>query len=191
MKLAYLIALVLLVIPATSTGQKKSDVDPRVSRLEKTIDSLRSQLRFHNMLYQHSEIEISGIRARLALEMNRNFVYFASVFEDDADFKDGKGYQRVFRFHGYHSASHFADQYRNDRAGWLRLVRNHVKSITDIIQGGQTESIQYEEYTTFPHRVVIVFLDNSKADEVLIESDSHLKSLKVRLDGILQDVGWD
>ena len=192
MKIILLFSLFLIANLTTVNAQKKQDLDSRVSRLEKTIDSLGAQLRFSYVRYGDSDIEISGIRARLALEMNRNFVYFATVNEGDTDSKDGRGCQRVFRFYGYHSASYFADRYGDDRAGWLRLVRQHIKIITQIIQGGRSELLHDSEgYTYYPHRVIITFLDNSKPDEVLIEADSHLKSLKVRIEGILQEVGWD
>ena len=72
------------------------------------------------MLFSHDDIEINKIRSRLALEMNRNFTYFAYFYEADPDQKDGKGYQRIFILNGFRSVADHNNSITNNQSQYLK-----------------------------------------------------------------------
>jgi hypothetical protein len=179
-------------LPTASMAQKNDQMENRLKKLEKTLDSLKFQVHLHEQIYDHSEIEISSLRAQLALQLNRNFTYFGFLNEGEADKKNGKGYQRQFYFNGYHSESSQNQALQSDRAAYLKSVRQNLIGIKDVIVGTQTEPVKYgEDWTTYPNRLVINYYDNSSGNEALITADTQTNSLKVRINGVLQEVGWE
>ncbi len=191
-----LLFLLYFGLHSISNAQKSDGLEWRVKRLEKSLDSLkaqhRSDMQFHNQVYNHAEIETNTIRSRLALELNRNFTYFGYLYEGEADTKRGEGYQRSFYFNGYHAASSQSQSLQLDRAGYLKTVRQNLKAIKTVVVGEQTEPIKISEtWTSYPNRLIIMYYDNSEGGEPLIIADTQTNSLKVRIDGILQEIGWE
>jgi hypothetical protein len=74
----------------------------------------------------------------------------------------------------------------------LKSVRQNLKAIRDVVVGQQTEPVKYGDYwTSYPNRLIINYYDNSEGGEPLITADTQTKSLKVRINGVLQEVGWE
>jgi|GEM_PF-3208840 hypothetical protein len=183
---------IVIVLVSTSFSQKKEDLEKRVKSLEKTVDSLRLQLKFHNVVYIHSDIELNKIRSRLALEINRNFTYGAYFYEGESDSKGEYSSQRVFYFNGYRSVTEHNRLLENNQSGHLKNIRQNLILIRDIVLNGQSEPIKYsDDHISYPNHLIINYYDNASGGEPFITADSETKSLKVRINGILQEVGWE
>ena len=186
--------LIFLQSPSLSFPQKFEDLEKRARRLERTVDSLKKELavRTYYILSDHAAIQTNTMCSRLALELNRNFTYFGYLQEAQPDSMDGKGYQRIFYFNGYHTRSSHNQSLEADQAGYLKTVRQNLKGIKDIVVGLLVQPVKYESgWTYFPNRLIINYYDNSEADEPLISADTHTNSIKVRINGVLQEVGWN
>jgi hypothetical protein len=192
MKKFKLLLLLIFLLPCFSNGQKRDDLERRISRLEKIIDTLKLQFSWHNKSYDHSSIETNRYRSQLALMLNRNFTYAAGFYEGDADTKDGKGYQRVFYFNGYLSVDQQNKSLQYNQSEYLKTVRQNLIVIRNLIVGEQSEPIKYsDEYTFYPNRLIINYYDNVSGGEPIISADTDMKSLKVRINGVMQEVGWE
>lgn len=186
------VAIVLFMI-VNAYGQKSKSVESIARNLEKRVDSLQALVSNHNYFYEHRDIELNKFRSRLALEINRNYIFYGNVYELDSDLQPGKSYQRVFRFVAYISEGDFKRRLTSDKSAALKVVRDYCHLITDIIKDGKQEfqDTTSSSFIFYPNRVKIVYLDNSSADETIIEADSHLKSIRVRIDGLMQEIGWE
>lgn len=188
------ICVFFLILLSVSLGssQKKETLEQKVMRLEKSLDSLRNVTRFHTYIYNHNDIEESKYNSLLALRLNRNFTYSAHFYEGQADTKDGKGYQRIFYFIGYRLAEDTRKRIANDKSAFLSSIRGNLKEIRSIVVGDNiSPPDQTAEYKIYPNRLVITYYDNAGSSEELIIADTYLNSLKVRIDGVMQEVGWE
>lgn len=183
---------ILFSSSALTFGQTIQSLERRLLYLEQSLDSLKTQVEFHEQLYYHPYLELNKIRSELALGINRNFIYFATFYETESDTKNSTGYQRVFVFYGYNSESYQNQSLYNDQAGYIKTVRQNLNGIKKIIIGKQTTKVELSEnYIIYPNRVIINIFDNSTGSEPTIVADTDPSSLKIRINGILQEVGWE
>jgi len=198
MQAKLIIYLMIVCTISISLAQKKVSIEQRVSNLERTVDSLSLELRYHtqvihhNDIENHNDIELAKMTSLLALELNRNFTYFGNLFEARPEKKRTRSSQRVFYFYGYHSLSDTKLSLERDKSSFLRAIRTNLKTIRYIVVGQQTEpdTSVVDGWIVYPNRLIIKYYDNNGSSDELIIADTEDNSIKVRIDGVLQEIGW-
>ena len=209
MRTSTILLFILLLFSSTSSGQPNKGVDSlnrqlnnlkrsnleakqALKDLSKRLDSIKQQLLVHFRVYDHSSIEISSFRSQLALRLNRNFTYSANFFEGETVEKGNGNFQRVFYFNGHRSAAAQNEALSGSQAEQLKVIRQNLSVVRDIVLGDQLDSIKYsDEFVVYPNQLIINYYDNVSGGEPIITADTNIKSLKVRINGLLQEVGWD
>jgi hypothetical protein len=184
--------VVIISLLNISNAQKNDDLQKKVKQLESRIAFLESRFNAHTRVYDHNEFDMSVLRSRLALGLNRNFTYSGSFYETEADTMDGKGYQRIIHFEGHRSVADQNQSLSSDQSSYLKIVRQNLNAIKNIVIGEQTEPTKIsEDYTVYPYRLIINYYDNVAGGEPIITADTKSNSLKVRINGVLQEIGWE
>lgn len=185
--------LFLIILVASSTlvlCQKRETLEQRVFRLEKTVDSLSNIVRIDNYILSSVNLGQTKLTAVLSLGLNRNFTYSATFYEGKPVINESY-YQRNYYFVGSKLGSEFNSLTDENPSRQFEIIRSNLKRIKDIVVGEQQDYTNEKGFKVLKPRVYITYIDNSGNSDELIVADTYSNSLKVRVKGILQEIGWD
>lgn len=187
LKNAFLLALLFFVCLTLNSqvlnqDNKLLELEERISKLEKEN---KDQGEFLNYLY--SNVEILTYRTVLSLTLNRNFTYNATIVEgENITLPDGK-LKKVYMFSGFRSFKNFDNDLNLNRTLQLQIIRGNLQAIKNTVV--DYDPFNYEGKPK--NKLLIYYYDNSEGDSPYIIADTELNSLKVRINGIMTEVGWE
>ncbi len=182
MKKIFLIIFAVLVpfMVQQSTAQLRDNYQ-EIQELKQKIDELESQVLFQGFYGKYNYY-----CSQLALILNRNFTYFGYLhFIDTEEMSDGK-YKVIYQFSGYQSIDDFNNRLKN-HSNFISAIRENLISIRRII----VDNDEFWNEGKHRNRLIIKYFDNNGASEPFITADTELNSLKVRINGVLTEVGWE
>lgn len=185
-----MIFLIAILSSISVNCQKKIPIEQRVQNLERQVDSLSNIVRINNFILNSVNLEQTKLTATLALGLNRNFT-FSAIFYEGKPVINEKYYQRNYYFIGQKLGSDFNTLTDQNPSRQFEIVRNNLRKIKDLIVGEQEDYTNDKGYRILKPRVYISYVDNSGSSDELIVADTYSNSLKVRVKGILQEIGWE
>ncbi len=183
----YFVAALFVICSVSANSQVETS---RFQELESRVTELESKLEDQNSLVRLLSIEafLNGYRTILSLSLNRNFTYFGYLNKGES-IKNSDGTEReVYYFTGYHSLEAHNNLIEADRGSRLDVIRGNMRTIRNII----VDNDFYGYDGKSKNQLIIEYYDNvSSSNTPHIVGDIDKNSLKVRINGVLTEIGWE
>lgn len=178
-----LFLLVLTVLIPLFIQESLSQIDnnkQEIQELRQRIDELESKFAFQGFYGKYNFYS-----SQLAISLNRNFTYFGYLdFVNSEEMSDGKT-KATYQFSGYQSIEGFNSNMRN--SNYINVIRGNLMSIRRVI----VDNDEFWSADRHRNHLIIKYYDNAGNSEPFIVADTDLNSLKVRINGVLTEVGWE
>lgn len=183
----YFVAALFVICSVSANSQVET---PRFQELESRVTELESKLEDQNSLVRLLSIEafLNGYRTILSLSLNRNFTYFGYLNKGESIKNSDDTEREVFYFSGYQSLEEHNNSIMNNRSQALEIIRGNLKTIRNIIVDNDCYG-----YDGKPkNQLIIEYYDNGTSSRTPhIVADIDKNSLKVRINGVLTEIGWE